>query len=98
MLHTGTIKSIPRSRITVWYGNCSVSACGTLQWLVRAAEKIIGVSLPSIMDLYATCCVLKATSIVDNPTYCSLKHAEFLATRNAIRLLAIRLLNTQGLD
>ncbi|KAK3566665.1 hypothetical protein QTP86_002398, partial [Hemibagrus guttatus] len=33
------------------------------------AEKIIGVSLPSIMDIYSTRCIHKAISIVDDPTH-----------------------------
>ncbi|KAK3530260.1 hypothetical protein QTP86_020115, partial [Hemibagrus guttatus] len=34
-----------------------------------AAEKIIGVSLPSITDMYTTRCIHKANSIVDDPTH-----------------------------
>ncbi|KAK3506622.1 hypothetical protein QTP70_011151 [Hemibagrus guttatus] len=43
--YRGTIESILSSCITAWFGNCT-----TLQWIVRTAEKIIGVFLPSITD------------------------------------------------
>ncbi|KAK3534316.1 hypothetical protein QTP86_014242, partial [Hemibagrus guttatus] len=51
-----TIESILSSCITAWFGNCTVSDRKTLQWIVRTAEKINGVSLPSIMDIYSTRC------------------------------------------
>ncbi|KAK1802604.1 hypothetical protein P4O66_004246 [Electrophorus voltai] len=40
-----------------------------LQRIVRTAEKIIGVSLPSITNIYITRCIRKATNIVKDPTY-----------------------------
>lgn len=40
-----------------------------LQRIVRTGEKIIGVSHPSIMDIYTRCCIRKAISIVGNPTH-----------------------------
>ncbi|KAK3529161.1 hypothetical protein QTP70_018114, partial [Hemibagrus guttatus] len=64
-----TIESIPSSCITAWFGNCTVSDCKTLQWIVRTAEKIIEVYLSSIMDIYSTRCIRKANSIVDDPTH-----------------------------
>uniref|UniRef100_A0A9J7X865 Reverse transcriptase domain-containing protein n=1 Tax=Cyprinus carpio carpio TaxID=630221 RepID=A0A9J7X865_CYPCA len=52
--YRGTIESILTSCITVWYGACNASCRKTLQRIVRAAEKIIGVSLPSLQDIYGT--------------------------------------------
>ncbi|KAK3523503.1 hypothetical protein QTP70_001169 [Hemibagrus guttatus] len=69
IFYRGTIESILSSCITAWFGNCTVSDRKTLQRIVRTAEKIIGVSLPSIMDLYSTRCICKANSIVDDPTH-----------------------------
>ncbi|KAK3511592.1 hypothetical protein QTP70_011217 [Hemibagrus guttatus] len=57
------------SCITAWFGNCTISDCKTLQQIVRTAEKIIGVSLPSITDMYTTRCICKANSIVDDPSH-----------------------------
>ncbi|KAI4872668.1 hypothetical protein NFI96_000385 [Prochilodus magdalenae] len=51
----------------VW--GLEISDLKTLQRIVRTAEKIIGVSLPAIMDIYTTLCIRKATSIVDDPIH-----------------------------
>ncbi|KAK3562596.1 hypothetical protein QTP86_002073 [Hemibagrus guttatus] len=69
MFYRGTIESVLSSCITAWFGNCTVSDRKILQRIVRTAEKIIGVSLPSIMDMYTTRCIRKANSIVDDPTH-----------------------------
>ncbi|KAK3561452.1 hypothetical protein QTP86_002815 [Hemibagrus guttatus] len=65
----GTIESILSSCITAWFGNCTISDRKTLQRIVRTAEKIIRLSLPSITDMYTTHCICKANSIVDDPTH-----------------------------
>ncbi|MCJ8741467.1 hypothetical protein PDJAM_G00071020 [Pangasius djambal] len=49
--------------------NKTVKDCKTLLRIVRTAEKIIVVSLPSITDIYTTRCIRKATSILDDPTH-----------------------------
>ncbi|KAK3545335.1 hypothetical protein QTP70_004062 [Hemibagrus guttatus] len=67
--YRGTIESIRSSCITAWFGNCTVLDRKTLQRIVCTAEKVIGVSLPSIMDIYSTRCIRKANSIVDDPTH-----------------------------
>ncbi|KAK3533137.1 hypothetical protein QTP70_008809 [Hemibagrus guttatus] len=67
--YRGTIESILSSCITAWFVNCTVSDHKTLQRIVRTAEKIFGVSSPSITDIYSTRCICKANSIVDNPTH-----------------------------
>ncbi|KAK3521134.1 hypothetical protein QTP86_034113, partial [Hemibagrus guttatus] len=69
MFYRGTIESVLSSCIIAWFRNCTVSDRKTLQRIVRTAEKIIGVSFPSIMDIYTTHCIRKANSIVDDPTY-----------------------------
>ncbi|KAK3532133.1 hypothetical protein QTP86_008575 [Hemibagrus guttatus] len=67
MFYRGTIESVLSSCITAWFGNCTVSDRKTLQQIVRTAEKIIGVSLPSITDMYTTRCIRKANSIKISP-------------------------------
>ncbi|KAK3554336.1 hypothetical protein QTP70_020800 [Hemibagrus guttatus] len=74
------IERILSSCITAWFGNCTVSDRKTLQRIVRTAEKIIGVSLPSITDIYSTLCNHKANSIVDNPTHPSHTHTPLTHT------------------
>ncbi|KAK3566707.1 hypothetical protein QTP86_004257 [Hemibagrus guttatus] len=67
--YRGTIESILSSCITAWFGNCTVLDRKTLQRIVSTAEKVIGVSLPSITDIYSTRCIRKTNSIVDDPTH-----------------------------
>ncbi|KAK3566953.1 hypothetical protein QTP86_007000, partial [Hemibagrus guttatus] len=69
MFYRGTIESILSSCITAWFGHCTVSDRKTLQRIVMTAEKIIGLSLPSITDMYTTRCIRKANSILDDPTH-----------------------------
>ncbi|KAK3548869.1 hypothetical protein QTP70_021269, partial [Hemibagrus guttatus] len=69
MFYRGTIESIMSSYITAWFGNCAILDHKTLQWIVRTAEKIIGVFLPSITDMYTTRCIRKSSGIVDDPTH-----------------------------
>ncbi|KAK1783969.1 hypothetical protein P4O66_004634, partial [Electrophorus voltai] len=67
--YRGTIESILSSCIITWFGNCTAFDCKTLQKIVRTAEKMIGVSLPSITNIYITRCLRKATNIVKDPTH-----------------------------
>ncbi|KAK1799568.1 hypothetical protein P4O66_000370 [Electrophorus voltai] len=67
--YRGTVESILSSCIITWFGNCTVFDHKTLQRIVRTAEKIIGVSLPSITNIYITRCIQKATNIVKDPTH-----------------------------
>ncbi|KAI5097400.1 gastrula zinc finger protein XlCGF28.1-like [Silurus meridionalis] len=93
MFYRGTIESILSSCITAWFGNCTVSDRKTLQRIVRTAEKIIGVSLPSIMDIYTTRCIRKAHSIVDDHTHPS--HAYFTLLPSGKRFRSIRAVTTR---
>ncbi|KAK1789658.1 hypothetical protein P4O66_015559, partial [Electrophorus voltai] len=79
--YRGTIESILSSCITTWFGNCTVFDRKTLQRIVRTAEKIIVVTLPSITDIYTTRCICKATSIVEDPRHPSHKLFTFLPSR-----------------
>ncbi|KAK3506313.1 hypothetical protein QTP70_001421 [Hemibagrus guttatus] len=69
VFYRGTIESVLSNCITAWFGNCTLLDCKTLQQRVRTAEKIIGISVPSITDMYTTRCICKANSIVDDPTH-----------------------------
>ena len=73
IMHTfyrGTIESILTSCITVWYGACTVSCRKTLQRIVRAAEKIIGVSLPPFRTSLTTASPAKQPGLqVTPPTH-----------------------------
>ncbi len=67
--YRGTIESILTSCITVWYGACNASCRKSLQRIVRAAEKIVGVSLPSLQDIYSTRLTRKALYIAGDTTH-----------------------------
>ncbi|KAK1788502.1 hypothetical protein P4O66_016924 [Electrophorus voltai] len=67
--YRSTVESILSSCIITWFGNCTVFDHKTLQRIVRTAEKIIGVSLPSITNIYITRCIRKATNIVKDATH-----------------------------
>ncbi|XP_072516687.1 uncharacterized protein [Salminus brasiliensis] len=85
LFYRGTIESILSSCITAWFGTCTASDRKTLQRIVRTAERIIGVSLPSVMDIYTARCICKATSIVDDSTHPS--HRLFSLLPSGRRLL-----------
>ncbi|KAK3510338.1 hypothetical protein QTP70_002816 [Hemibagrus guttatus] len=93
MFYRGTIESVLSSCLTAWFGNCTVSDRKTLQRIVRTAEKIIGVFLPSLRDIYTTRCIHKANSIVDKPTHPS--HTLFTLLPSGKRYRSIRALTTR---
>ncbi len=87
-LYRGTIESILTSCITVWYGACNSSCRKSLQRIVRAAEKIVGVSLPSLQDIYSTRLTRKALSIAGDPTH--LTHSFFSLLPSGRRLWSLQ--------
>uniref|UniRef100_A0A8C2G3L7 Reverse transcriptase domain-containing protein n=1 Tax=Cyprinus carpio TaxID=7962 RepID=A0A8C2G3L7_CYPCA len=88
--YRGTIESILTSCITVWYGACNASCRKTLQRIVRAAEKIIGVSLPSLQDIYGTRLTRKALCIAGDPTHPSHSFFSLLPSGRRLRSLQAR--------
>ncbi|KAI3361784.1 hypothetical protein L3Q82_002121 [Scortum barcoo] len=67
--YRGTIESILTSCITVWGGSYTVHNRKALQRIVRTAERIIGVPLPSLQDLYTTRLTQKAITIVNDASH-----------------------------
>ncbi|KAK0155268.1 Retrovirus-related Pol polyprotein from type-1 retrotransposable element R1 [Merluccius polli] len=91
IMHTfyrSTIESTLTSCITVWYSACTVSCRKTLQRIVRAAERIIGVSLPPLLDIYNTRITSKAIRIAGDPTHPS--HSLFSLLPSGRRLRSLR--------
>ena len=68
---TTSLVNVNSSSLTVWYGTCTISDRRTLQRILRTAEKIIGMSLPTIDTFCHNCCICKAASIVDDPSHSS---------------------------
>ena len=67
--YRGTIESILTSCITVWFGGCTASCRKALQRSVRAAEKIVGVPLLSLQDIYNTRVTRRALQIIGDTTH-----------------------------
>ncbi len=88
--YRGTIESILTSCITVWYGACNASCRKSLQRIVRAAEKIVGVSLPSLQDIYSTRLTRKALSIAGDPTHPTHSFFSLLPSGRRLRSLQAR--------
>ncbi len=88
--YRGTIESILTSCITVWYGACNASCRNTLQRIVRAAEKIVGVSLPSLQDIYSIRLTRKALCIAGDPTHPTHSFFSLLPSGRRLRSLQAR--------
>ncbi|XP_073675260.1 interferon-induced very large GTPase 1-like [Garra rufa] len=96
-LYRSTIESVLTTCITVCYGNCSAADRKTLQRTVNTAAKIIGASLPSILDIFHARCSSKASSIVKDPTHPSHNLFQLLPSGRRYRSIkahSVRLLNS----
>ncbi len=58
-----------QKHITVWFGSATKHDRNRLQWTVRTAERIIGVDLPSIQDLYTSRVRKRARKITAAPSH-----------------------------
>ncbi len=67
--YSAVIESVLCSSITVWFGSASKSDIRRLQQTVRTAERIIGVHLPSLQDLYNSRVKKWAGSIITDPSH-----------------------------
>ncbi len=65
--YSAVIESVLCSSITVWFGSASKSDIRRLQRTVRIAERIIGVHLPSLQDLYYSRVKKRAGNIITDP-------------------------------
>ncbi len=74
----------------MWYGACNASCRKTLQRIVRAAEMIVGVSLPSLQDVYSTRLTRKALCIAGDPTHPTHSFFSLLPSGRRLRSLQAR--------
>ncbi|KAL0149686.1 hypothetical protein M9458_054969 [Cirrhinus mrigala] len=88
--YRGTIESILMSCITVWFGACNASCQKTLQRIVKAAERIIGVPLPSLQDIYSTRLTKKALCIAADPSHPMQSFFSLLPSGRRLRSLQAR--------
>ncbi len=67
--YSAVIESVLCSSITVWFGSTSKSDIRRLQRTVRTADRIIGVHLPSLQDLYNSRVKKRARNIITDPSH-----------------------------
>ncbi len=67
--YSAVIESVLCCSITVWFGSASKSDIRRLQRTVRTAERIIGVHLPSLQDLYFSRGQNRAGDIITDPSH-----------------------------
>ncbi|KAI4883208.1 hypothetical protein NFI96_007672 [Prochilodus magdalenae] len=63
------VGSVLCSSINVWHGSCSAADRKALQRVVKAAQRSVGVSLPTTTDIYTSRCRKRATCIMKDPTH-----------------------------
>ncbi|RXN23579.1 RNA-directed DNA polymerase from mobile element jockey-like protein [Labeo rohita] len=64
-----SIESLLTYCITVWYGSCTMADRERLQRVVKAAQKIIGCPLPSLLDIYTSRCLSRAENIIKHSSH-----------------------------
>ncbi len=67
--YSAVIESVLCSSITVWFESASKPDIRRLQRTVRTAERIIGVHLPSLQDLYYSRVKKWAGNIITDPSH-----------------------------
>ncbi|KAI3362873.1 hypothetical protein L3Q82_001921 [Scortum barcoo] len=63
------VESVLSSCIIVWHGSCSAAEKKALQRVVKAAQRTVGRSLPTTMDIYTSRCRKRASCIMKDPTH-----------------------------
>lgn len=64
-----TIEIILTNCMTAWYSSCTKAAKKTLQQVVKTAQVIVGIDLPSLEHLYNIRCLRRANNIVKDITH-----------------------------
>lgn len=63
------IESVLTYCITAWYVNCTDKDRKSLSQVIRSAERIIGLSLPPLDDIFRTRCLRRACGILKDETH-----------------------------
>ena len=88
--YRGTIESILTSCVTVWHGSCTASCRRSLQRIIRQAEKIIGVPLPSLQTIYDSRLTRKAVRVMYDTTHPAHSFFSLLPSGRRLRSLPAR--------
>ncbi|KAI4890202.1 hypothetical protein NFI96_002001, partial [Prochilodus magdalenae] len=82
------VESVLCSSINVWHGSCSAADRKALQRVVKAAQRSVGVSLPTTTDIYTSRCRKRATCIMRDPTHPA--HSLFVPLPSGRRLRSVK--------
>lgn len=63
------VESVLTYCLTAWYANCIEADQKSLQRVIKRAEKIVGLSLLSLENIFCTCCLHRAKSILADVTH-----------------------------
>ncbi|XP_055490207.1 uncharacterized protein LOC129696376 isoform X2 [Leucoraja erinacea] len=95
--YRGTVESVLTYCINTWYCTCNCSDRKALQRVVRGAERSIGVSLPSVQELFQSRCLKKAQRIAKDKLHPLHTHLDLLPSGKryrSIKARTTRLLNS----
>ena len=67
--YRSAIESLLTYCCTVWFSSCTAQDRKDLQWVVRAVERVIGMTLTPLTDIYTGWIKKKASCIVKDPTH-----------------------------
>ncbi|KAL0157206.1 hypothetical protein M9458_048452, partial [Cirrhinus mrigala] len=88
--YSAITESVLCSSITVWFGSATKTDIRRLQRTVRAAEKIIGIPLPNLHDLYTSRVRKRAKKITLDPSHPAHSLFELLPSGRRYRALCIK--------
>ncbi len=97
LFYRGTVESLLTYCILSWFGSCTAEERHNLSRIVRTAEKIIGLSLPQLQDIYTERCVRRAGSILkdcSHPFYGLFSLMQSGKRYRSIKTRTTRLLNS----
>ncbi len=88
--YSAIIESVLYTSITVWFSSASKSELRRLQRVVRAAEQIIGTTLPTLQELYLSRLSKRAGKITLGPSHPAHSLFELLPSGRRYRALSTR--------
>ncbi|KAL0190936.1 hypothetical protein M9458_013634 [Cirrhinus mrigala] len=88
--YSAIIESVLCSSITVWFGSATKTDIRRLQRTVRAAERIIGIPLPNLHDLYTSRVRKRAKKITLDPSHPAHSLFELLPSGRRYRALCTK--------
>ncbi|KAK9516191.1 hypothetical protein VZT92_024137 [Zoarces viviparus] len=87
LFYSAIIQSVLCSSISVWFGSATIQDRNRRQRIARSAERIIGSSLPSILNLYTSRVRKRAGRITADPSHPGHKLFQLLPSGRRYRAL-----------